>query len=145
MRTTTERTLRWLRADGWMVAVVEKWVPRTPRKGAASAGPAGIRVDLFGCFDVVAVKLLEGGTLYVQTTTRAHLKERVEKVKRRRAAYVAALAGNQVWVLGWRRVVRRGREVWEPDVVELGPDDFDPSQGFDDDKQRGEIDGDDGG
>lgn len=139
MKTTTGLTLRWLRSQDWLAESTERWVARRAFKPAtpgAKPGAPGVRKDLFGFCDILAVKLCEHGVLFVQTTSRPEIGRRLAKVKRRRAAYLAVLAGNQVWVVGWRKEKDGGRELWVPKVVELTIEDFDPAAGFDDDKEQ---------
>lgn len=85
----TARTLGALRADGWTVAVVEKWNPH-----------ARIRQDLYGFIDVLALRGDE--TLAVQVTSADHVAERVRKIGD--AEHVAAVreAGWRIEVHGWR-------------------------------------------
>ena len=75
--TPTARTLKQLRDEGYRAQVVERWQAR----GAPKPGQApGVRIDLFGCIDVVAISL--GGTsgiLGVQATSRTNLSARVAK------------------------------------------------------------------
>lgn len=63
----TQRALKHLRAMGYQAQVVEKW-----------NAFAKIRVDLFGCIDIVAVRA-GVPVLGVQCTSHAHLAERVNK------------------------------------------------------------------
>jgi hypothetical protein len=65
--TPTQRALKHLRSLGYQAQVVEKW-----------NAFAKIRVDLFGCIDIVAVR--PGvPVLGVQCTSHGHLAERVKK------------------------------------------------------------------
>lgn len=48
----TQRTLGECRARGWIVQVVERWQSFFGKKGP---GPSGVRVDLFGVIDLVAI------------------------------------------------------------------------------------------
>lgn len=63
--TPTQRSLCKLRADGWLVAVVERWNPY-----------ARVRQDLFGFADLLAIKGNE--VLAVQTTSGDHVAHRLQ-------------------------------------------------------------------
>lgn len=84
-----------------MVDIAERWLP---------GGPAGgVRKDLFGCLDLVAV----GGdrTLGVQVTMAGNVSARLAKMRDgAHAPAVAALrrAGWGVVVHGWRLSTRDG-------------------------------------
>ena len=102
----TQRSLRRLRADGWLVELVEKW-----------NGFARKRQDLFGFVDVLAIK---GDTvLAVQVTTADHLSHRAAKIKATQAAAVWLESPNRkIIVHGWRRPSGK-RRTWTLREVEL--------------------------
>lgn len=64
----TQRTLRKLRAEGYHVQVVERWVPQARK-----------RVDLWGIIDVVAIK--RGENLLVQCTSYTNVSSRIRKIQ----------------------------------------------------------------
>lgn len=105
--TPTQRTLARLRNDGYLAAVVEKWIP-------AKAG--GFRLDLFGVADVEA-KAIPGrqapGTLYVQScgdSWAAHVKKLKEK---REVLMVMIHCGDKIELWSWvKRKPRGKRERW---------------------------------
>ena len=70
----TSLTLARLRKVGWTAAVVEKWKP-VMRNGKLE--PYGVRVDLFGVIDIIAI--YHGFTLGVQATSAANHAARVKK------------------------------------------------------------------
>lgn len=86
----TQLTLRYLTAEGYTAAVVEKWNPH-----------ARIRQDLFGFIDVLAIR--PGETLAVQTTTARHAADRARKIGD--SPHVAAVreAGWTIHVHGWAK------------------------------------------
>jgi hypothetical protein len=90
----TQLTLRDLRADGWLAEVVERWVPG-----------ANVRRDLFGGFDIIAIK--DGTTCAVQCTTDAHVAERVRKIGDLPHIGIIREADWQLEVWGWRKVKGR--------------------------------------
>ena len=86
----TQRSLAYLRAQGWLVATVERWNPH-----------AKIRQDLFGIIDLLAVR--DGETMGVQTTSGSNVSKRVDKIAS--SSHVEALrrAGWRLVVHGWRK------------------------------------------
>lgn len=91
----TQLTLRHLRANGWpLVEVAEHWNPH-----------AGIRNDLFGFIDVIAVR--RGETLGVQCTSATNVSARVRKIAEHPNVDVVREAGWTLHVHGW--VKKKGR------------------------------------
>lgn len=88
--TPTQRTLKYLRADGWLCAVVERWNAH-----------AKIRQDLFGVVDVLAIR--EGETLAVQVTSGSGVSARVRKIADADATQRIRAAGWRFEVHGWRK------------------------------------------
>lgn len=104
-RTPTQRTLAWLRREGWTCQVVERWNAFARR-----------RIDLFGGIDIVAVKGVI--TLGVQCTTQANAAARVTKLKQVPAIEAWLAAGNRLEVWGWAKRGARGqRKVWSASVT----------------------------
>ena len=64
----TQLSIRHLKENGYLVAVVEKWNPFVK-----------IRQDLFGFIDVLAIR--ENETLAVQVTSAANMKARLRKIE----------------------------------------------------------------
>lgn len=88
--TPTQRTLKRLRDDGFLAAVVEKWNPH-----------ARIRQDLFGVVDVIGIR--EGETIAVQATSGSNVSARVKKIAESDATPVIRAAGWRFVVHGWRK------------------------------------------
>jgi len=86
----TQLTLRHLRADGWLAAVVEHWNPH-----------ARVRNDLFGFIDVVGVRRDE--TIGVQATTAPNVSSRVHKIADHPNIGAVREAGWQIEVWGWAK------------------------------------------
>lgn len=97
----TQLTLRYLTAEGYTAAVVEKWNPH-----------ARIRQDLFGFIDVLAIR--PGETLAVQTTTAANVASRVRKIGDHPNIAVVREAGWTIHVHGWAK--RNGRWVLHKEI-----------------------------
>lgn len=99
----TARTLAYVRQQGGLAQVVEKWIPRARR-----------RVDLFGWIDVVVLD--DGpGVLGIQATTAANVSHRMAKLRDDCADAMGKwLAnGNRLAIHGWaKRGPRGGRKRW---------------------------------
>lgn len=96
----TERTLAYLRKQGYRVAVVERWNPH-----------AKIRQDLFGIIDVLAIG--KGITLAVQCTSADNVSARVHKIAEHESTPWIREAGWLIEVQGWTKGKR------EPRIVDL--------------------------
>jgi hypothetical protein len=112
----TGRTLEFLRAGGFLAAVVETWIPKLER-----------RRDLWGGFDVIGVDVLGKSVWLIQCTSLANVSTRVRKLQGLPAVPKLLAAGIRCEVWGWfklgdhwdcRRVELRGADC-EP--VEMGP------------------------
>lgn len=76
MKTTTQRTLNYLRRRGYLCHVGERWNAHVKRKD----GGMGIRQDVWGIGDVIAIKPGEK-TQLVQCTSASHLAAHVKKIE----------------------------------------------------------------
>ena len=91
----TQLTLRHLRDEGWpLVEVTEKWNPH-----------AGIRQDLFGFIDVLAVG--PQGVLAVQATSADNVASRIRKITDHPNLGAVREAGIAIHVYGWKKVAGR--------------------------------------
>lgn len=86
----TQRSLKHLREQGYLCAIVEHW-DHFARK----------RRDLFGMFDLLCVR--EGETLAVQTTSGSNVSARVKKLTESELMAPVRKAGWVVHVHGWTR------------------------------------------
>lgn len=100
--TPTRRTLALLREQGYKTAIVERWVPRPDLPGG------GKKLDLFGSFDLIAIK--PGEIIAVQSTGTDHSGHRRKLLGDRRDEVRAWLqAGGRVQLISWRKLlVKRG-------------------------------------
>lgn len=116
----TARTLGWLREQGYLAQVVERFNPH-----------ARVRVDLFGCIDVLAVKGTE--TVGVQATSGSNVSGRVQKIKTEVADHARAwLDGGtrRLLVVGWRQHAKADEtgKRWRPRIVEVHAADLEQQQ-----------------
>ena len=98
------RSVSALIEDGWTVDVVERRIPGANRTR-----------DLFGLFDLVAVK--GDRTLGVQVTDATNVSHRVRKIEQSPNLRAVIDAGWSVVVHGWYadgrcRVLQRGLDEW---------------------------------
>ena len=108
--TPTQRSLAKLRAEGWTVAVVERWNPY-----------AKIRQDLFGFIDLIALRGDE--TLAVQTTSGPNVAARIDKIRGTQAAAIwLESPTRKIAVHGWAKRGERGkRKAWDCREVFVTP------------------------
>jgi len=91
MKSLTQRSVEKLQEEGYVVSVVEHYDKRSRK-----------RFDAFGCIDIIAVHPDNNGTLYVQTTSKGHISDRVKKVSGQVSFMDACLrAGNRIVIHGW--------------------------------------------
>lgn len=88
--TLLTRSINLLRKSGWVVEIVEKWNAH-----------AKVRKDLFGMFDLVAIR--DGVTMGVQVTSYSNIAARVSKIKTNPVLRHLLDAGWVVCVHGWKK------------------------------------------
>lgn len=110
----TQRTLAWLRNDGWTAEVVERFNWHTKR-----------RHDLFTFVDILAMR--EGsGFLAVQATSGSNTAARATKIRECEHAETWLKVGGRIMVVGWRQLAayrkdgsKAKRKKWTPKVEEI--------------------------
>jgi len=115
MSSATQRTIRELKNQGRRCGIVEKW--------NAFVGPHGIRQDLFGIIDIIAldpergvvgVKCCSGGlSSHYKKITEERLQETIDWLQ---------TPGTVLEIWSWRKVKRkRGGKamVWRPKIKEI--------------------------
>lgn len=114
----TARTIRSLRAEGTICAVVEKW--------NQFAGPHGVRQDLFGFLDVIAL-VPDRGIVGVQCCARSgHAAHRTKILENEVAPEWLACGGEiEIWSWAKQKVKRGGKlERWMPKVEHITEESF---------------------
>jgi len=111
MKTSpTQRSLKKLRSEGYSVGITEHY-----------NSFIGIRQDLFGFIDLIAIK--PGEILAVQTTTAVNQSARVKKIKGIPESLKWLQAGGKLVVHGWSKKGARGkRKLWECNVIDITMD-----------------------
>lgn len=116
--TPNARTLEALRADGWTVDVVERYIHQTRR-----------RHDFAGFADLIAYK--GDDTLAVQATSTGNVSSRVKKIlaEPRAKAWVEG-ERRFISVVGWKKYAKReDRKLWRPTWRPIALEDFDGPAG----------------
>jgi len=120
MSSATQRTIRELKNNGRKCAIVEKW--------NSYVGKHGIRQDLFGIIDVIALDP-ERGVVGVQCCSggfSAHYKKITEEMFQETLDWLET-PGTVLEIWSWRKVkVKRGGKamVWKPRIVEITLEDL---------------------
>ena len=108
--SNTQRTLRYIREQGWIAEVVERFNPY--------AGKFGKRKDLFGIIDIIA--LGENSIIGIQSTGQA-FKEHDEKILQEPLTREWLKSGGRLMLISWRKVkLFRGSKAmrWQPKIKE---------------------------
>ena len=112
--TPAQRSLKYLRDRNYTAQVVERWNPY-----------GRVRVDLFGFIDIVAISYFNGKIFGVQTTSAAHINDRIKKILQIKEAKYWLEAGAKIYVHGWSKKGKVGkRKLWEVNVREITLRDF---------------------
>jgi hypothetical protein len=101
--TPTARTLRFYRDQGFLIDVVERWLPRI-----------GVRRDLFNCIDALAI-MPDEPILAIQSTVATCVSARLAKARATAALKIWLSTGARFVVIGWG--LRDGR--WLPRIEEV--------------------------
>jgi hypothetical protein len=116
----TQRTIRELKNQGRRCGIVEKW--------NAYAGPHGIRQDLFGIIDIIALDP-EQGVVGIQTCGSAfssHLKKIRDEHYQETLDWLQT-PGTRFELWGWRKVKKKrgGKQmVWRPRIKQITIEDL---------------------
>ena len=114
MSSPTIRSLALLRKEGYCAQVVEKYNMF-----------AHIRQDLFGFIDIVGIKDGLVGVLGIQTTSAAHIMERVRKILSIPESKIWLECGNKIIVHGWaKKGAKDKRKLWSVNIKEVTLEDF---------------------
>jgi len=107
----TQRTLRYIREQGWLADIVERF--------NAYAGKFGQRKDLFGIIDIIA--LGENSIIGIQSTSGQKFPEHDKKIINEPMTREWLKSGGRLILIGWRKVkLFRGSKAmrWEPRIKE---------------------------
>jgi len=113
--SNTQRTLRALRDRGMMCGIVERW--------NQYAGKFGIRMDLFGFIDIIALDSERHCILAIQScgsSFAAHKKKITEEKINEVIEWLKC--GGKIELWGWRKLkLKRGGKAmrWKPRVEQI--------------------------
>jgi hypothetical protein len=107
----TQRTLERLRDLGHTAGVVERF--------QSHAGPFGIRIDLFGCIDIIA--LVNGQIVGVQATSYTNHSAHVKKALEQENLVKWLQCGGRFEIWSWKKTTPKGTKLvrWEPRIEEI--------------------------
>jgi len=120
--TPTQRTLALLKKQGLPAAVVEKWVAYHKKPG--QPGPPGVRIDLFGIIDIIALDY-DRGVVGIQTCSGSGYSAHYQKItvdNRENTEKWLNTPGTALEIWAWRKLkkVKGGKATkWEPRIVEI--------------------------
>jgi hypothetical protein len=108
--SATQRTIKSLEELGYTVGIVERFISK--------GGPFGVRKDLFGLFDLIAMHP-DNGIIGVQCFTTAWTDHLMILEERRVEALTWIAAGGHIEFWGWRKLkLKRGGVAmrWTPRI-----------------------------
>jgi len=117
MASNTSRTLEYLRDKGWDVGIVERF--------NSFAGRRGVRQDLFGFIDIIA--LGDAKIIGVQSCGISSFSEHDKKILDNPLALRWLKSGGRLLLIGWGKVkLKRGSKAmrWQPRIKEYKIKDF---------------------
>jgi len=116
-QTPTSRTLQWCRKNNIYADVVERYNCYTKRRN-----------DYLGFIDLIMLK--DNKVVGVQVTSRSNISSRVRKIKQERADEARAWleTGSEIIVIGWGKMKRNNRHLWEQRQVAITLDDLGDDQ-----------------
>ena len=121
--TSVQRTMRQLRQEGHICAVVERWLAYAA--SPTGQGPPGIRQDLFGFLDIIS--LAPDAIVGIQCTTGSGHPQHKAKILANEIAPEWLKSGGRIQIWTWRKLlVKRGGKAmrWTPRIEEITLEDF---------------------
>lgn len=121
MSIHTQRTLLWLRKDGYVCppeAIVERFL--------SYAGKFGVRKDYLGIIDIIAIHIERKETLGIQACS-TQFPSHYNKIIENEFAPLWLQAGNELELWGWskKKVTRGGKAIrWQPRIYRFTLQDF---------------------
>jgi hypothetical protein len=98
----TQLTLKLFRSLGYEADVAEKWI--------AMAGGGGVRRDLFGCLDILALHPEAQRVIGIQSTSDGQLSPHFAKIRQEPRAGLWLQCGQELLVVGWKRTTPRKKD-----------------------------------
>jgi hypothetical protein len=118
--SATQKSLKWLRDQGYTAWVVEQNVHFFNKE---THRMEMFKRDAWNIADIIAIRSGDSGTLYVQTTTTGHGADRVAKIRANPIASLLLTTGNRIHVHGWaKRGARGAQKLWTLKIYDLATD-----------------------
>lgn len=114
MSSPTARTLKLLRDEGYIVDVVERWIPQARK-----------RRDLWGFADLAGIHPAHPGVLLVQATSASNHAARRQKLAGLDSVQLALRAGCRIQIISWGKSRKTKR--WTPRIEAVISDQPDPT------------------
>jgi len=130
----TQRTLRELRGQGRIAAIAEKWNAFAGPPRPDGTGRVGVRQDLFGFIDLIALDR-QNGIVAVQCCAGSGHAEHKRKIleEAAEAALEWLTCGGKIELWSWskRKLVRGGKaERWTPRIEVITRESFEANKPF---------------
>ena len=117
----TQRTLKYLRQEGYLAGIVERYV--------SIPGTFSKRIDLFNFIDIIAIK--ENEIWAIQSCGQTGFAAHDRTILTNDRAPLWLKAGGRIKLIAWRKLkVERGKKrmKWEARIKEYSLGDFDESE-----------------
>ena len=117
--SNTSRTLKFLREEGYVCDIVEKWV------SAPWHPSGGFRRDYLNFLDIIAIN--EEETVGVQSCGQNFSEHNRKIISNEHAPLWVRPHHRSLWLIGWRKVkLKRGGKAmrWRPRIKEYTVEDF---------------------
>ena len=115
----TQLTLRRCETLGWLPAKAEYYQHFHAGKSASPSDPTkkifGVRRDLFGFVDIVALDVANRRVVFIQSTSAAQVSAHLAKMRPLASVRAALRCGVAVECWGWQKIDGR----WQPRRVAL--------------------------
>ena len=121
----TQRTIAYLKNQGLICGVVERWIPNPKLPGG------GIRSDLFGFIDIITISQADG-IMGIQSCGSSY-SEHYKKITVDKQDEVRAWleAGGKLQLISWRKLKRKNKDgsyskayEWKPRIKQITLDDL---------------------
>jgi len=118
---TTQLSMGLLRKSGCIVAVVEKWNPWVTVRDKTGKERKGVRMDLFGFADLIAITPT-GKVSFIQLTDHTNISKHRRKILENKNAIELLARGVGISLHGWKDNGARGiNPRYEVHIEEIKP------------------------
>jgi|TARA_Y100000310_G_scaffold330895_1_gene403377 hypothetical protein len=120
MSIATQRTIKALRKEGALCAIVEKFnvyggeLQFQTIQGKRMGKRTGVRIDLFGIIDIIALIPGREKVCGVQSCGTAYAEHKKKILNSAYAPIWLRYADLELW--GWRPLKKEGKKLWTPRI-----------------------------